>query len=165
MKTPFRCAKNVKQFQDGFSLLEVLVAIVVVAIGILGIAGLQASALKFSKASEGRTSAVQLSQDLLERMRVNIHGTNGGEYDALATATASVCLSAIPSGGGVTSAQDAKRWQNAVACTLPEGVGRATVTPAATSGDPSVVTVVIQWNESRIKGGSSTFSYSVTSLL
>lgn len=56
---------------DGFSLMEVLVTVVVVAIALLGMAGLQFTGLKASSEAHEYTLASQLAQDIMERIQAN----------------------------------------------------------------------------------------------
>ncbi|MCH8262060.1 MAG: type IV pilus modification protein PilV [Proteobacteria bacterium] len=56
---------------SGFSLLEVLISMVVLSIGLLGIAGLQATSKRTSYEALQRTTAVMLTRDIIERMRTN----------------------------------------------------------------------------------------------
>ncbi len=60
-----------KKLQSGFSLIEVLVATVIMAIGILGIAGLQVVSLQQNRSSLLRSEALQLGNDIIDRMRAN----------------------------------------------------------------------------------------------
>jgi type IV pilus assembly protein PilV len=55
----------------GFTLIEVLVTIVVVSIGLLGLAGLQINGLRANVSSEARSKATLLANDIIERMRAN----------------------------------------------------------------------------------------------
>jgi type IV pilus modification protein PilV len=55
----------------GFSLIEVLVALFILAAGVLGITGMQAVSLQNSRQSVGRTQASYLSQEILDRVRAN----------------------------------------------------------------------------------------------
>jgi type IV pilus assembly protein PilV len=57
--------------QAGFTLLEILIAIVVIAIGLLGMFGLQAKAQKAETESYARTQALVLIQDIADRMNAN----------------------------------------------------------------------------------------------
>ena len=59
---------------QGFSLLEVLVAIVVVATGVLGIAGLQMVSMQNNTSALFRTQANQLAYDIIDRARANPAG-------------------------------------------------------------------------------------------
>ena len=57
--------------QSGFSLIEVLVATVIMAIGILGVAGLQVVSLQQNRSSLLRSEALQIGNDIIDRMRAN----------------------------------------------------------------------------------------------
>lgn len=60
-----------KQFQQGFSLLEVLVSIVILSFGILGAVGLQAASLQASREARLQSNAVRLADEIAELMRAN----------------------------------------------------------------------------------------------
>lgn len=68
---------------SGFTLIEVLVTIVVVAIGLLGLAGLQISGLRANVSSEARSKATLLASDIIERMRANPLGVAANDYSAI----------------------------------------------------------------------------------
>lgn len=57
--------------QHGVSLIEVLIALVVLAVGVLGFAGLQMTSLNQSTAANHRVAAVLIAQDAIERMELN----------------------------------------------------------------------------------------------
>lgn len=59
------------RFQQGVSLIEVLVATLVLSIGVLGYAGLQLRALNSTEDAHYRTQAVAIAQDIVERIRAN----------------------------------------------------------------------------------------------
>jgi len=65
----------------GASLLEVMIAVFVLAIGLLGIAALQAVALKNTNSSAGRSNAVMQSYAILDMMRANREAARAGQYD------------------------------------------------------------------------------------
>ena len=60
--------------QAGFTLLEVLVALVILAVGLLGLAGMQMSGLKNTNDSRYRTTAATLARDIADRMHANTKG-------------------------------------------------------------------------------------------
>jgi type IV pilus assembly protein PilV len=60
-----------RQRQEGFSLVEVLVSVVIMSVGILGIAGLQMLSLQQNRSSLFRADALLLGGDILDRMRAN----------------------------------------------------------------------------------------------
>lgn len=68
---------------DGFSLIEVLVALFVLSIGLLGLAALQTTGLRFNHQSYQRTQAVMLSYDIIDRIRANPVGLQAGVYDSV----------------------------------------------------------------------------------
>lgn len=68
--------------QVGYSLIEVMVSVFVMALGILGMTGLQTASLKHSTHSMQRTKAAYLSYEILDRMRANTESTYAVELDA-----------------------------------------------------------------------------------
>jgi type IV pilus assembly protein PilV len=150
--------------QSGFSLLEILVAMIIIAIGVLGVAGLQASALKFAKSSDTRVMAVILGNDMMERIRSNHVGAKLGEYSSAYAMSSRTCNPLPTTTAATTAAEDTARWLSAVACALPAGKGKITITAGATDNDPSTAQIDLQWDESRLKGGSATQTYSARTL-
>jgi type IV pilus assembly protein PilV len=130
---------------SGFSLLEVLISIFVLAIGLLGLLNLQMISLKNNHSAQYRTSATVLSYDIIDRMRLN--------RDADYTLT----MATTPSGTGLKNT-DLLEWINELSSTLPSGDGSVAV-----AGD--IVTVVVQWDDSRgnITGAPSTQQFTVSS--
>ena len=63
--------KKTTLYQSGFSLLEVLVALLILSIGLLGIAGLQVTSKRSNFEALQRTTATMLANDILERIRGN----------------------------------------------------------------------------------------------
>src|SRR5262245_38010786 len=57
--------------QRGISIVEALVALVVIAVGMLGIAGLYLSSLQSSRSAKLRTYAVELAGSIADRIRAN----------------------------------------------------------------------------------------------
>ncbi len=66
--------------QKGFSLIEVLVALLVLSIGLLGLAMLQVTGMKFNSDAYFRTQATVLAYDIMDRMRANSKGAGNGDY-------------------------------------------------------------------------------------
>lgn len=75
---------NVRE-QAGFTLLEILVAIVVLSIGLLGLAGLQAASLNNNQTAYYRSVASQQAYDMADRMRANLAGIAAENYNNLTT--------------------------------------------------------------------------------
>lgn len=126
--------------QTGMSMIEVLVAIVVVSLGLLGLAGLQATGLKNNFSAHSRAQAMQFAQDMLDRMRTNRNAALGGSYDLALAAAAPACASAITC--------DLADWMADVT-TLP--AGDASISrPAA-----GIARIDVQWDDSRAGGANA----------
>ena len=144
----------------GFTMVEVLVALTILAIGLLGLAGLQASGLRYSGNSALRTQALLLSQDIVERMRANPTGVTAESYE-VASADAFNGLAATPNpncgAANCTPAQlaayDLVTWKNTILNRLPAGVGATAtsatilITPNSPSAGINSVTVTLTWSE------------------
>lgn len=142
---------------SGFTLLEVLIAIVVLAIGLLGLAGLQASSLRVNHDAHLRSQATALAYDMADRMRANSGQALLAGSPYVIPFNAVVCnLNYAPAANLSVAANDIAEWRNQLACLLPRGDGR--VTRAGT-----VFTVDVRWNE-REDGNAAnlqTFSFEV----
>src|SRR5882724_11312914 len=97
----------------GFTLVEALVALVVLSIGLLGIAGLQITSLKANHGSATRTQAVYLAYDIIDRMRAN-------QKAAITDHAYDLAIDATPAGGTVAG-DDLVAWRNNIKNALPTG--------------------------------------------
>lgn len=77
----FPCPPAVERKIHGTTLLEVMVALVIFSIGMLGLNALQVTGLRESGNADKRTQATLLANDLIERMRANPKGVYDGSYD------------------------------------------------------------------------------------
>ena len=137
--------------QGGFSMIEVLVSLVVLAIGLLGFALLQTMNLRYTQSANYRTQATNLAYDLLDQMRAN--RLSAAAYQAATFASGSQDGRACPWGMEETTvAQNVTRWKCLVAQSLG-GDAAATVTYA--NGE---AVVMITWGE-RLPGMDPTSQY------
>ena len=67
--------------QLGFSMVETLIALLLFAISVLGLSGLQAMALSKNKSAELKTTALLAADDLADRMRANLVAVQAGNYN------------------------------------------------------------------------------------
>lgn len=72
---------QVRRKQAGTSLLEVLIAVVVLSVGLLGLAGLQVAGLRVNQGAMQRSQATMLAYDVLDRMRSDRTAALAGKYD------------------------------------------------------------------------------------
>jgi type IV pilus assembly protein PilV len=134
--------RTFKQLQSGFGLVEALVALVVVSVGMIGIAVLYGQGLGASRTALYRTQAVILASDMADRIRLNRRV--GSVYQTAAAGTDRNC-----GPGGVTCTQtqmaehDLWVWNTQIDLLLPGADG--VVTYAAAS--PPTYTVAITWSE------------------
>jgi len=132
------------QAQSGFTLLEVLVSLVILSIGLLGLAGIQAISLKDNHTAYNRSQATQLSYDITDRMRSNKVVIDNYLTSFMTSATA--VTQASCSVAGCTAAQMAQNdlfeWNRALIDVLPSG--RNTISK---SGD--TYTITLSWDEDR----------------
>jgi type IV pilus assembly protein PilV len=124
--------------QSGFTLLEVLVAIVVVSLGLLGLAGLQAATLRNNQIAYYRAIAIQQTYDMADRIRANQAGAKAGNYNNPA-ATHHTC--APCNSPQEMAEEDFFQWNNNNARMLPAGTG----TVVAAGGGAFDITIF--WTE------------------
>lgn len=113
----------------GFTLVEALVALVVLSIGMLGIAALYMETLRASRSALYRTEAVTMAADLADRIRANRNPANaytGGGQNAIAQA-------------------DLLAW-NASVATLPGGTGEIRFVDGL-GAIPSTYILIVSWTE------------------
>jgi type IV pilus assembly protein PilV len=135
--------------QSGFTLLEVLVAIVVLSLGLLGLAGLQAATLRNNQIAYYRAIAIQQTYDMADRIRANQAGAAAGAYNALGAVIPADpdCVTNTCTAANMAVA-DHSQWNNNNARMLPAGTG----TVASVAGGAFDITV--RWNENT-EGGST----------
>lgn len=132
----------------GFSMIEVLVALLVLALGLLGFALLQTMNLRYTQSAQYRTQATNLAYDLLDQMRANrfqaawYNGSAGASFESGEVDTSSAACKTRPT-GTVTIAQSITRWQCQVVRTLGASAH------ANVSYDNSEVAVTIIWGDQR----------------
>ncbi len=143
----------------GFTLMEVLVALAVLSIGLLGMAGMQLFSMKSSHSAYLQSQASYFAYDLIDKMRANPVGFGNGNYES--------ALSTIP--GSFTNCQtttatcspdqlaafELTQWKCALGSyeNDPVCVAPLNMTSVLPNGDGSVVrngvdvTVTVQWQE------------------
>lgn len=144
---------QLSKYQAGVGLLEILITLLVLSIGLLGLAALHATGLRQNHSAYLRTQATQLAYDIADRLRSNpqvaeaIRENSGSLANAYDIAIGDV-VSGAPTCEGVacTPGQmadyDLSQWKDALAAALPLGDG-------AFARTGSVVTVTVSWDDSR----------------
>ena len=120
----------------GFTLLEVLIALVVLSIGLLGVAGLQAKSQQFSSQAYLQTQATVLAHDMFERMRANPQGLIMNTYYNNPTASSNDnCFKLVGCSAQQMAQNDMYEWLQDVARTLPGGTATVCLDSTPDDGD------------------------------
>ena len=167
---------NKMKKKSGFTLIEVLIAMLVLSLGLLGLAGIQARSLKNNVSAYNRAQATQLAYDMADRIRANVVETKKSSksnpatsaYEIATTASATLNkFAACNSAPGCTAAQlvqnDLSEWNGAIKRTFPgvKADGQITfkektlVIKTGVSPDPDskikvgIMTISVSWDDNR----------------
>jgi type IV pilus assembly protein PilV len=164
---------KMKRQSFGFTLLEVLVAVVIVSLGMLGVAALLVTVHKANTSSYIQQQAVQTAYDMLDRMRANLQGAQAGYYSKTYTPPFSPPGTSCVGTGNTCTAQqlanfDTSQWASTDLTVLPQG--SANVTSAVSTNGNVSVTVTVNWSDAPAqaaieKTGSSARALTLTTVL
>lgn len=133
-----------RRHQAGASLLEVLIALLVLAIGMLGVAAMQAMSLRNSLSALERSQATVQTYAIMDAMRANAAQARLGNYDIAMPAGA--C--AVPAAGTTLQGRDLNTWITSLRATLgPSACG------SVDCGAGDICEITIRWNDERGTGG------------
>ncbi len=136
--------------QRGFTLIEILVAMLLLSLGVLGLIGMQSLALKNNLSAYHRSQATILAYDLADKMRANPAGVAANHYqlalpDGVEHAGACVSYSGAIVGGcnaQKIAERDVFEWQLRISELLPGGAG-------VLVSNAGIQTVTINWDDDR----------------
>ncbi len=146
---------NPQLSQRGAGLIEVLVAMVILAVGLLGMAGITAASIQYNQTSRMRGTGVLLVNDLAERARINISGFDAGKYSREETYNFSFTptqpTGCTPTPGDTCDAAglaefDMQQWLVNVNNRLPAG-GAYIATATDATGSIRTMNVTLIWTE------------------
>lgn len=141
---PVRHTHNLRSFAarsiQGFSLIEVLIALVVLAFGLLGLAFMQVLSVRYTQSAQHRTIATNLAYEMLDMMRANSKAAKQYGYVTEADFGAAPPAGGCPRTGDVSYLKNIERWNCEVRSSLPAGKGSVVFT-----GDE--VTVSLAWSD------------------
>lgn len=145
---------HLSKAQSGFTLLEVLVAIVVLSLGLLGLAGLQAASLRNNQTAYYRGIATQQAYDMADRIRANLAGVRAGNYSNLAGLPGANpnCFAAVCTPANIAIA-DHRQWNTVNRALLPAGGGTVVCEDGAAGAGCTAATgnwvfnITVTWNE------------------
>ncbi len=156
MTTTLRSALSSLRSSSGFTMIEVLVALTVLSLGLLGLAALQLTSLQFNTNSYFRTQATVAAYDIIDRMRSNPTAFAANAYHVPTTTAADTAVSnynACTTCNCDTAAcstadlalYDLGKWYALTDKLLPESkTDRPTITRNPTTNE---ATILIKWKE------------------
>ncbi len=144
---------------SGFTLIEVLVALLVLSIGLLGVGKLMLFSSRSTDSAYLRSQATSLAYTILDAMRANRETAVEGGYDIALTDTVSSapsCASGASCSGAELAQHDLADWKTRMAALLgpsaEASVATASVTDGATATTVTKATVTVQWNDATAQG-------------
>lgn len=140
----------------GISLVEVLVALLILSLGLLGFASLQAANLNLGNEAWLRSQATVMASDMIDRIRGNSATFEAGQYDHAfgAVAPAGRDCSAVDCNPIELADYDLAGWLSELAAQLPAGSGQI---QRDTSGAVTELVVSVRWFD-RAEQGAATLS-------
>lgn len=132
-----------RRAQHGFTLLEALVSLVILSIGLLGVAKLVVGAVHADDSAYMRGQATQLAYQMLDSMRANRPAVSDNAYAGAAANSDCVTAACSPD---TLAAEDLYEWQQRLAQALPSGTGIVAIAPDV-NGYP-VATITVGWDDS-----------------
>lgn len=141
----------------GMTLIEVLVSLVVFALGMLGIANMLMLSSKANNSSYTKQQAVQSVYDIFDKIRANYQAAIDGNYNVsninsggapTIPAPPSVLCTSSPCTPSQLAAYDTWHWLSTDVSKLPNGCGSITTAPGPGGAGNTIVTVTVQWDDS-----------------
>jgi type IV pilus assembly protein PilV len=142
-KRPTNMALRQSTLQTGATLIEVLVSVLILSLGLLGMAALQTRALQGNQSSVQRSQAIMLGQYMMDAMRVDRESAKGGTYN--------IGFTCNPD--DISGTTLVKNNQRAWLDSLQKNMGADTVNTCGSINCASYIcTVKIKWDDSKAKG-------------
>lgn len=158
-----------KAVQSGYTLLEVLIALLVFSIGLLGLAAMLVSAVKGNHQAYHHSQAVYVAEAMADGMSANLSAVGDGDYNTgglIDTHGGSACTVCAPE---QIAARDLGNWVDMANSRLPNGMiginctNRAIVTVPVAASYQGVCTINVAWDETGDVGQSQESSQRVFS--
>ncbi|MDV2451306.1 type IV pilus modification protein PilV [Xanthomonas hortorum] len=135
---------------SGIGLIEVLISVLILGVGMLGIAAMQATALRNSQSSLERSQAVIQAYTIFDSMRANSAVATSGGYNQTSCAA--------PTGSSLVS-NDISNWLQGLKTSI-NSTACGKISCSATACE-----AIVSWDDSRAKDGSATQQFSIKTRL
>lgn len=126
------------QYQNGVTLIEVLVALAILSIGLLAVAMMQLRGLENASAGYLRSQAVILANDMADRLRSAEVNQDADDY-VFAMPDEPLGCENVSLEGAFTTANDLAEWHNLIGCRLPAGI-------ASIAESGGIYTIRVEWS-------------------
>jgi len=154
-RTPLRPTRRHVRDAGGFTLIEVLVAVVVLAIGLLGVGKMVLFAARANGSAYMRSEATQQAYAILDYMHANRAAALAGAYNVAIGVNPPAGQDCFAAGPCTTQAAiagyDLAQWKAQMAAILPAGDGSVTTATDA-ANTQTLVTVTVQWDDNGAVG-------------
>ena len=162
--------------QRGFSMLEVLIAVLVFSLGIIGLAGLLIFAIQSNHVAYLRTQATFLAHNMADRMSANPAGLWGNAYNGAYPVAAGTSSCAAGCDAAQLATYDMQQWSTQLTTFLPNARGNINCTTSGIAYTPTAAqidmrppyagtcTMTLTWNEAGSAGGANQASTDLTKL-
>jgi len=137
--------------QRGISLIEVMVAVIIFSVGLLGLAALQLNSIRFNESASVRGHAIFLAQEMADRIRARPPGLDLDSYK-LAKGDSPSCANPATCAANL---RDLSEWRTNLLAQLPSGTGTVAV-------DGNRITITVIWSEQRVNGAAEQTISTVT---
>ena len=144
--------------QSGIGMIEVLIAVLVVSIGFLGMAALQAKALSTNNSAMARSMATVASYSILDAMRTDLARAEAGNYNTATPMKANAC----PAAAATLASVQLNNWCQQLGATLG---ATATTTGAIACNALGACTITITFDDSRVGDNLKTQTVSTVTQL
>ena len=156
---------KIKSVQQGFTLIEVMVALLIIAVGMLGVAGMQTMGMQSGGLAAQRLSVIMKAQEIAERIRVNSSSIASYNIGDAETGTNNACFNSTSCTAAELAEYDIYLWKQDLKTVLPNNANTtASVIVSNPNPDtkPAVVTITISW-DSAVGSQSYTTTFQVDS--
>lgn len=125
----------------GYTLVEVMISIVLLAIGLFGLLSMLTTSMVGNRFSFNGTTGVQLAEYMVDMVRLN-GGSNNGRYNGMNTSVAATCEN------NLLYKVDCLQWKNVLSASgLINPVGTITVQPNTPTGRVDTIEVRVEWGQ------------------
>lgn len=118
--------------------MEVLISMLLLSIGLIGLAGLQATSLANTQSAFMRSQVAALAYDLADRMRANISGAEANAYNSANMAMTATCMSTVGCPPQQLAQNDMAEWNAAISMYLPMGQGFVCIDSTPNDGTSAI---------------------------